>query len=124
MTAALALPPELLQLGLAALDGLRFGPALALVLLQGGLRANKEATCNVSLLFLQKKKTILLTHFTLKLFKFRKPCNIPSVWAYGEVFNIQFQLLLQLGEQLGVKQLQLLTKNVSENILEPEHQRA
>lgn len=40
VTAALALPPELLQLGLAALDGLRFGPPLALVLLQGGLRAN------------------------------------------------------------------------------------
>lgn len=39
VTAALALPSEFLQLGLAALDGLGFRPALALVLLQGGLRA-------------------------------------------------------------------------------------
>lgn len=43
------------------------------------------------------------------------------MWAYCEVFNIQFQLLLQLGEQLGVKQLQLVTKK--QNILEPEDQR-
>lgn len=41
VTAALALPSEFLQLGLAALDGLGFRPSLALVLLQGGLRANK-----------------------------------------------------------------------------------
>lgn len=35
---ALALPAEFLQLGLAALDRLRFRPPLALILLQGGLR--------------------------------------------------------------------------------------
>lgn len=57
---------------------------------------------------------------TLTLFKFKKTCNILSGWAYCEVFNIQFQLLLQLGQQLGVKQLQLVTKK--ENLLEPEHQ--
>lgn len=119
VTAALALPPELLQLGLAALDGLRFGPPLALVLLQGGLRANEEATFNVSLLFLHKTPT-LCRRIALKLFKFMKTGNILSVWAYCEVFNIQFQLLLQLGEQLGVKQLQLVTKK--KTFLDPEHQ--
>lgn len=37
VTTALALPAKFLQLGLAALDGLRFRPPLTLILLQGGL---------------------------------------------------------------------------------------
>lgn len=44
VAAGLALPAELLQLRLAALDGLGLGPALALVLLQSGLAPRTTET--------------------------------------------------------------------------------
>lgn len=31
--------------------------------------------------------------------------TVVGVWTYREVFDVQLQLLLQLGEQLGMKQL-------------------
>lgn len=88
VAAALALPSELLQLGLAALDGLGLGPPLALVLLQGGLRANRADT---------RPQEAAGGHFDRRV-------------THGEVFNIQLQLLLQLGQQLRVEQLQLVTE--------------
>lgn len=44
VSAALALPPQFLELGLAAFDGLRFGPALTLVLFQSSLKEQKKNT--------------------------------------------------------------------------------